>query len=141
MHCTWGECAHQAPGCLSCSDQGSHKTKAQLSLCLCGVPQNLNLSSLGLGSAPNSGPTPCRAAWSRSSVDGESTHSTSGGKPSVAGTLRVLPTHATEMCLQCPSLPTARVNKCTFTESQGLEKNISCKWRPKENRSCNTHIR
>ena len=50
----------------------------------------------------------------------------------MAGTLRVLPTHATEICLQCPSLPTARVNKCTFTESQGLEKNISCKWRPKK---------
>ena len=27
------------------------------------------------------------------------------------------------------------------TESTGLEKDISCKWRPKENRSSNTHIR
>ena len=26
-------------------------------------------------------------------------------------------------------------------ESEGLEKDISCKWRPKENRSGNTHIR
>ena len=27
------------------------------------------------------------------------------------------------------------------TKSEGLEKNISRKWRPKESRSCNTHIR
>ena len=73
-HCTQGECAHLAPGSLSCSDRGRHKTQAQPSLCLCGVPKNLNLSSLGLGNAHNSGPAPCRAAWSLSSVDGESTY-------------------------------------------------------------------
>ena len=33
-----------------------HRTHAQLSLCLCGVPENLNLSSLDLGSACNPGP-------------------------------------------------------------------------------------
>ena len=33
-----------------------HKTQAQLSLCLCGVPENLNLSSLDLGNACNPGP-------------------------------------------------------------------------------------
>ena len=27
------------------------------------------------------------------------------------------------------------------TESEGLEKDIPCKWRPKESRSNNTHIR
>ena len=27
------------------------------------------------------------------------------------------------------------------TDSEGLEKDISCKWRPKESRSSNTHIR
>ncbi|CAI9180715.1 unnamed protein product [Rangifer tarandus platyrhynchus] len=64
-----------------------HKTQAQPSLPLCEVPKNLNLSGLGLGSARNSGPTPWRAAWSLSSVDGESTQAVSGGKPSVAGTL------------------------------------------------------
>ena len=26
------------------------------------------------------------------------------------------------------------------TESEGLEKDISCKWRPKESRNSNTHI-
>ena len=33
-----------------------HKTQAQPSMCLCGVPENLNLSSLDLGSACNPGP-------------------------------------------------------------------------------------
>ena len=28
----------------------------------------------------------------------------------------------------------------TQTENEGLEKDISCKWRPKESRSSNTHI-
>ena len=27
------------------------------------------------------------------------------------------------------------------TESEGLEKDISCKWRPKEGKSSNTHIK
>ena len=27
------------------------------------------------------------------------------------------------------------------TKSEGLEKNISCKWRPKESRSCNTEFK
>ena len=58
-----------------------HKTQAQLSLCHCGVPENLNLSGLDLGSACNSGPAPCRATWSLSSVDGESTHARSGANP------------------------------------------------------------
>ena len=33
-----------------------HKTHTQLSLCLCGVPENLNLSRLDLGSVQNAGP-------------------------------------------------------------------------------------
>ena len=90
--------------------QGRHKMQAQPSLCPCGGPENLSLSGLGLGSACNSGPAPCRAAWSLSNVDGESTHAVSRGKPSVARTLRVLPTHASDICLQCPSLPTAPLN-------------------------------
>ena len=51
-----GEWACQTPGHLSCSDLGRHKTQAQPSLCLCGVPENLNLSGLDLGSACNPGP-------------------------------------------------------------------------------------
>ena len=30
---------------------------------------------------------------------------------------------------------------CIQSESEGLEKDISCKWRPKESRSSNTQIR
>ena len=61
-HHIWGVCTQQIPGRLSCSDLGKaqnagHKTKPQLSLCLCGVPKNLNLSSVDLGSARNSGPS------------------------------------------------------------------------------------
>ena len=79
--------------------------QVQLSLRLCGVPENLNLRRLGLGSERNSGPAPWRAAWSLRSVDGESKQATSEGKPSVAGTLRVLPTHTSDICLQCPPSP------------------------------------
>ena len=67
------------------------------------------------GTARNSGPTPYRAAWSLSSVDGESTHTTGGSKPSQAGALEVLPTHTSDICLQCPSLLTARLTKKTWT--------------------------
>ena len=74
-----------------------HKTHAQLSLCLRGLPKNLNLSGLERGSARNPGPTPCRATWSLSSTDWESTHTMSRGKPSAAETLRTLPTHASDI--------------------------------------------
>ena len=40
---------------VGCTWEG-HKTQAQPSLCLCGVPKNLNLSGLDLGSAHNPGP-------------------------------------------------------------------------------------
>ena len=73
------------------------KRQAQLNLSLCGVTQNLDLSVLDLGSARNSGPTPCRATCSLRSVDRESTHAASGGKPSVAGTLWALPTQASDL--------------------------------------------
>ena len=42
---------------------GRQKTQAQPSLRVCGGPENLNLSSFGLGSEGNSGPAPYRAAW------------------------------------------------------------------------------
>ena len=85
--------------------RGRHKTQAQPSLCFCWVPRNLNLSCLGLGSARNSGPTPWRAAWSLSRVDEGRTHTATGRKSSVVGTLWVLPTHASDICLQCPPSP------------------------------------
>ena len=77
---------------------GRHKTQVQPSPRFCGEP------------------APYTAAWSLSSVDGESTHARrEWGKPSVAGTLRVLPTQASDICLQRPFLPTARLNKRTQT--------------------------
>ena len=51
--------------------------QAQPSLCLCGVPENLNLNSLDLGIARNPGPASdsCRQSnLELSSVDWESTH-------------------------------------------------------------------
>ena len=52
-----GDYARQGPGHLSCSDLGRTQTQAQPSLHLCGVPENLNLSGLDLGSACKPGPT------------------------------------------------------------------------------------
>ena len=77
------------------------------------------------GKAQNAGPTESALLWRNGKlelhatqgplpiVDGESTHATSGGKTSVARILWALPTHASDICLQCPSLPTARLNKWT----------------------------
>ena len=53
---THGECGHQVPGHLSCSDLRRAQNTDSTELCLCGVPENLNLSSLDLGSARNPGP-------------------------------------------------------------------------------------
>ena len=52
---TGGDCVRQAPGHLSWT-WDVHKTQAQPSLHLCGVPKNLNLSGLDLGCAHNPGP-------------------------------------------------------------------------------------
>ena len=52
---TGGDYTHQGTGHLSSSDLERAQTQAQPSLCLCGVPENLNLSSLDLGNAQNPG--------------------------------------------------------------------------------------
>ena len=54
---------------------------------------------------------PCKVTWTLSSVDRESTHTVSRGNPSVAQMLQALPTHASDICLQCSSLPTAQLNQ------------------------------
>ena len=61
------------------------------------------------GTALSAGRAPYRAAGSLSSVDGESTDTPVRGKPSVAGTRGVLPTHS-DICLQRPALPAAGLN-------------------------------
>ena len=53
---TGGDCACQAPSHLSCSDLGWAQNAGPTKLFLCGVPKNLNLSGLNLGSACNPGP-------------------------------------------------------------------------------------
>ena len=57
MHHLSGECAlaKHLVACAARTWEG-HKTQAQLSLCLCGIPENLNLRGLDLGSARNPGP-------------------------------------------------------------------------------------
>ena len=106
---TWGECTHQTPGHLSCSDLGRAQNAGpseSAPLWSTQVPEPERLRP-GKGIQPRPALESCRAIWSLSSVDWESTHAVSGGKPSVAKTLRALPTHASDICLQCSSLPTA----------------------------------
>ena len=110
---TWGECACQAPSCLSCSDLGRAQNAGpseSAPLWSTQVPEPERLRP-GKGIQPRPALESCRAIWSLSSVDWESTHAVSGDKPSVAKTLRALPTHASDICLQCSSLPTAWLNK------------------------------
>ena len=88
MHHTCGVCLRQAPGCLSCSDLG----RAQNA----GLTESVPLWSTREPEPERLRPGkclqprahfrkfPCRAAWSLSSVDRESTHALSRGKPSVA---------------------------------------------------------
>ena len=109
-----GECAHQAPGHQSRSDLGRAQNAGpteSASLWSTREPEPERLRP-GKCTQPRAcfRQSPCRATWSLGSVDRESTHAMSGGKPSVAQTLRVLPTHASEICLQGSSLPTAPLN-------------------------------
>ena len=56
-HCPPGESALTKLVTGAARTWERHKMQAQPSLCLCGVPENLNLSGLDLGSARNPGPT------------------------------------------------------------------------------------
>ena len=70
VHCTRGECACQAPGCLSCSGQEGTKRRPSWVYTFVEYPKT--------GTTRNSGPAPYRAACTLSSVDGESTHPLAG---------------------------------------------------------------
>ena len=81
------------------------------SLRLCGLLEYLNLSGLDLGSAYNPGPA-SDSSW-QSNLEPKQCRQgkhtcRERGKPSVAKTLRA---HASVICLQHPSLPTAQLNK------------------------------
>ena len=121
---TRGECA-QASGCLGRSGRGGKRRttpgeRAPKPLAAWaaqageGTTRRRNrirafVEDTKTGTAINAGPAPYRAAGSLSSVDGESTDTSERGKPSVAGTRRVLPTHS-DICLQRPALPPAGLN-------------------------------
>ena len=90
MHCpTWGECTtHQAPGHLNCSDLGRAQNAGpneSVPLWSTREPEPECLRP-GKCTQPRDGlrQFPCRATWNLNSVDQESTHTVSGGKPSVA---------------------------------------------------------
>ena len=114
-HSTWGECAHQAPGHRSCSDLGRAQNAGPTESAPLWSTREPEPEKLRPGKRTQPRAClrqfPCRATWSLSSADQDSRHVVSGHKPSVAQTLRALPTHASDICLQCSSLPTAQLNK------------------------------
>ena len=115
MHCpSWRECACQALGQLSFLDMGRAQNAGPTKSAPLWSTLEHEPELLRPGKCMQ--PRACfrqfssRATWSLSSVDRESTHAVSGGK-SAAQTLRALPTDASDICLQCSSLPTAQLNK------------------------------
>ena len=86
---------------------------AQLSLRLCGVPENLNLSGSDLGSARNTGPAlvPLQSNLGPEQCRRGKRTCRERGKPSVAQTPRARPTLASDALLQSSSFPTARLSK------------------------------
>ena len=114
-HCTPGECTHQAPRHLSCSDLGRAQNAGPTKYVPLWSTREPEPEQLRPGKCTQLRARfrqfPCRATWSLSSVDRESTGAVSEGKPSVVQTMRALPTNASDICLQCSSLPTAQLNK------------------------------
>ena len=69
---TWGERAHQAPGCLSCSGwEGTKRRRKQV---------RAFLEHPKTGTTRHARQAPYRAAGSLSNVAGESTHTCEGGQ-------------------------------------------------------------
>ena len=112
---TGGDCTRQAPGHLSCSDLGRAQNAGPTKSAPLWSTREPEPEQLRPGKCMQPRACfrqfPCRATWSLSSVDQESTYTVNGSKPSVAQTLQALPTHASDICLQCSSLPTAQLNK------------------------------
>ena len=88
---TWRECTHQTPGRLSSSGMGREQNAGPTESVPLWSTQEIEPELLRHGKCmqPRAGfrQFPCRATWSLSSVDWESTHAMSRGKPSVAQTL------------------------------------------------------
>ena len=93
-----------------------HKTQAQPSLRLCGVPKNLNLSNLDLGSARN--PGPASDSSQQSNLEPEKCRPWKHTSPERGQTQFGWSTASTHQCyLQHPSLPPNSV-----TEQVSLKK-------------------
>ena len=90
-HPTWEEWARQARGRLSCSDLGKTQNADSTESVPLWSTQEPEPEWLRPGKCTQPRACfrqfPCRATWSLSSVDQESTHAVSGGEPSVTQTL------------------------------------------------------
>ena len=117
LRCTGhlGQCAHQAPCRLSCSDLGRAQKPHPTESVPLWSTKNLNLSSLDLQSAWNAGPaldsTHAEKPGDWALKTGKAHTTVSWGKPRVVHTLRALPTHASDICFQCSSLSTVQLSK------------------------------
>ena len=83
----------------------------QLSLCLCGVPKNLNLSRLDLGSVQNAGPTLDSSPEEQLGPDRESARRRELGQTQCGPYTAKQSPHTSDICLQCSFLPTTQLNK------------------------------
>ena len=97
--------AHQTPHHRAAQSWEGHKTQAQQSLHLWGLPECLDLSGLDLGGSCSPGLASNGSL--RSNLEPELCGQ--GGCMHIAA--ETLWAHASVICLQCPSLPTVRLNK------------------------------
>ena len=101
------------PSCQAAWTWEGQRTTEHLGLCPWGAAKWLRPGSC-IKHRAYLGQCPCRAPWSLSSVDVGNTCCLGCGKPSLVHPLWALPTHASSFFfffLQCPSLPTAQLNK------------------------------
>ena len=116
IRCTaqMGECTRQAPGCLSCSDLWMAQNADPTESVPLWSPQEPEPERVDLGSARNPGPaldsSPAEQpeAWA---VQTGKAHTPWVDANPEAHTRGALPTHTSDICLQCSSFPTAQLNK------------------------------
>ena len=102
-HRTRGECARQAPGCLSCWAGERPKRRPNW---VCSFVEDLKT-----GIARNSGPAPYRAAGSLSSVYGESTHTCHERGQTQCGLITASAPHTGQWHLSAAPLPPHSTNE------------------------------
>ena len=104
---TWGECAPQVPGSLSCLDLGRAQNAGSTESVPLWSTREPEPQQLMHGKCMQPRAHFRQFPWILSSVDWESTHAMSH----VAQALQALPIHTSDISLQCSSLPTAQMNK------------------------------